>query len=82
MLKIEPDLPDTADHRALLATYGFTPSRQGIQPSSTIVVDLTGDEDLVLQRMKSKWRYNVRLAERKGVTVRAITVPICPSWTS
>ena len=73
VLKIEPDLPDTADHRALLAAYGFTPSRQSIQPSSTIVVDLTGDEDLVLQRMKSKWRYNVRLAERKGVTVRAMT---------
>ncbi|MBK8050424.1 MAG: peptidoglycan bridge formation glycyltransferase FemA/FemB family protein [Anaerolineales bacterium] len=72
VLKIEPDLPDTPLNRAWLAAYGFRPSQQTIQPPSTIVLDLQGDEESVLQRMKSKWRYNVRLAERKGVTVRAL----------
>lgn len=71
VLKIEPDLPDTAQHRALLAGYGFVPSAQTVQPRSTVWLDLSGDDDAVLGRMKSKWRYNVRLAERKGVTVRA-----------
>ncbi len=70
VLKIEPDLPDTAANRALLHGYGFAPSRQNIQPPSTVVVDLAGAEDTILGAMKSKWRYNVRLAERKGVTVR------------
>lgn len=73
VLKLEPDLPDTAESRSLLYSYGFRPSTQTIQPRSTIIVDLCGDEDAILQRMKSKWRYNVRLAQRKGVTVRECT---------
>ncbi len=71
VLKIEPDLPDTAANRALLTRYGFRPSPQTVQPRSTVILDIRGDEDDILARMKSKWRYNVRLAERKGVTVRA-----------
>jgi lipid II:glycine glycyltransferase (peptidoglycan interpeptide bridge formation enzyme) len=73
ILKLEPGLPDTPATRALLAGYGFAPSLQTIQPPSTVVVDLRGTEDEILGRMKSKWRYNVRLAERKGVTVRPLT---------
>ncbi|MBX2998114.1 MAG: peptidoglycan bridge formation glycyltransferase FemA/FemB family protein [Caldilineaceae bacterium] len=71
LLKIEPDLPDSGSNRALLASYGFRPSPQTVQPRSTVWIDLRGDEETILGRMKSKWRYNVRLAERKGVTVRA-----------
>ena len=54
----------------MLAGYGFQPSPQRIQPLSTIHIDLAADEEAILARMKPKWRYNVRLAERKGVTVR------------
>ncbi len=72
VLKIEPDLPDTAANRILLHGYGFSPSRQTIQPPSTVTVDLAGGVDAILGAMKSKWRYNVRLAERKEVTVREL----------
>ncbi|MBI5305162.1 MAG: peptidoglycan bridge formation glycyltransferase FemA/FemB family protein [Chloroflexi bacterium] len=41
-----------------------------IQPQTTIHVDLTRDLATILAQMKPKWRYNIRLAERKGVTVR------------
>ena len=58
---------------------GFTRSPQRVQPLSTIHLDLAADEETILSRMKPKWRYNVRLAERKGVTVRAREPsPICP----
>jgi lipid II:glycine glycyltransferase (peptidoglycan interpeptide bridge formation enzyme) len=50
---------------------GFVYSPQHVQPRSTLVIDLSGSEDDVFERMKPKTRYNVRLAGRKEVTVRA-----------
>jgi lipid II:glycine glycyltransferase (peptidoglycan interpeptide bridge formation enzyme) len=46
-------------------------SPHNIQPPRTILVELRGSEDEILARMKQKTRYNIRLAEKKGVTVRA-----------
>ncbi|MCR4949075.1 MAG: peptidoglycan bridge formation glycyltransferase FemA/FemB family protein [Treponema sp.] len=40
-----------------------------IQPPDSTLVDLTGTEDEILEKMHSKWRYNIRLSERKGVTI-------------
>ena len=39
-------------------------------PSATVVVDLRKSPDELLAAMKDKTRYNIRLAQRKGVTVR------------
>ncbi|MBU2610500.1 MAG: peptidoglycan bridge formation glycyltransferase FemA/FemB family protein, partial [Chloroflexi bacterium] len=50
---------------------GVRSSPHSIQPRRTIVIDLCGNEDEILARMKQKTRYNIRLAEKKGVTVRA-----------
>jgi lipid II:glycine glycyltransferase (peptidoglycan interpeptide bridge formation enzyme) len=70
LLKIEPDLPLTPELWTALRAFGFRLSPQRVQPLSTITVDLSGDEAAILGRMKQKWRYNIRLSERKGVTVR------------
>ncbi|MBN1955398.1 MAG: peptidoglycan bridge formation glycyltransferase FemA/FemB family protein [Anaerolineae bacterium] len=71
-LTVEPDLPDSAHHRQQLAALGLTPSPlDSVQPRRTIVVDISGSEDAILAALKSKTRYNVRLAGRRGVTVRA-----------
>jgi peptidoglycan pentaglycine glycine transferase (the first glycine) len=54
---------------------------QATQPLRTIVLDLTPNEETLLAQMKEKWRYNVRLAGRKGVTVRtAETVEDVRQW--
>lgn len=46
-------------------------SFSGGQPKAVMKVDLSGDEDQILAAFHSKWRYNLRLAERKGVSVSA-----------
>lgn len=79
VLKIEPALPDTPATRALLHAHGFHAGAQTIQPPSTILIDLT-DDDALLAAMKPKWRYNVRLAERKGVTVRVMQHSDLPTF--
>ena len=53
-----------------LIQRGWVFSDDQIQYRNTVVVDLCDDEETLLARMKSKTRYNVRLAERRGVTVR------------
>ena len=54
----------------LCQSIGSRPNGKTIQPPRTILIDLTGDEAAILARMKSKTRYNIRLAAKKGVSVR------------
>ncbi len=81
LLKLEPDLPDSPQLDLIFASYGL---RRGhpVQPRSTIHLDLTTGTEAVLAGMKQKWRYNVRLAERKAVTVRPMTAEDLPAWHS
>ena len=67
--KIEPDLWEGQT----LETWNLElrTSPHNIQPPRTIIVDVKGSEDEILARMKQKTRYNIRLAEKKGITVRA-----------
>lgn len=69
-LVVEPHAVDAEDARTALARAGFALFPLDVQPRRTIVVSLTGAEEDILARMKQKTRYNVRLAQKKGVTVR------------
>ncbi|MDR2484272.1 MAG: peptidoglycan bridge formation glycyltransferase FemA/FemB family protein [Treponema sp.] len=48
----------------------FSPAGADVQPPDTVLIDLTVAIETILSRMKSKWRYNIGLARKKGVTVR------------
>jgi lipid II:glycine glycyltransferase (peptidoglycan interpeptide bridge formation enzyme) len=70
LLRLEPELADDPAWAQCLAGHGLSPSPETVQPRSTVHIDLTVERDEILGRMKQKWRYNVRLAARKGVQVR------------
>ena len=70
MLKVEPEERDGSPALTALLVAGFRQSEQTVQPRSTIWVDLTDSEVDIRARMKSKFRYNIGLAGRKGVQVR------------
>jgi lipid II:glycine glycyltransferase (peptidoglycan interpeptide bridge formation enzyme) len=63
--------PQTA---RLLTERGWCPSDEQIQFRNTVLLDLRGSEEELLAAMKQKTRDNVRLAGRKGVTIRRGTV--------
>ncbi|MDR1238550.1 MAG: peptidoglycan bridge formation glycyltransferase FemA/FemB family protein [Treponema sp.] len=50
----------------------FVRAAADVQPPDTVIIDLAKDEDALLMEMKPKWRYNIRLAERKGLLIQRL----------
>ncbi len=71
MLKVEPGADDEDElWLAALRRHGFHANPYAVHIRNEWVLDLRPDEKEILAGMKEKWRYNIRLAGRKGVTVR------------
>lgn len=68
VIRIEPKAPAGDEWEDLLGSRGF---RQGqpVQPAVTQLLDLTQDPESLRGGFKAKTRYNLGLAERKGVVV-------------
>jgi lipid II:glycine glycyltransferase (peptidoglycan interpeptide bridge formation enzyme) len=84
-LKIDPDVvlgtgipsstDDAIDHSGeavmtVLQRRGWRASSDQIQFRNTVLIDLSPSEEELLACMKQKTRYNIRLAQKKGVTLR------------
>jgi len=61
-----------------LTRRGWNYSADQIQFRNSVLIDLTQSESDLLARMKQKTRYNVRLAEKKGVRLRVGTIEDLP----
>ena len=64
------DDPLGAEITEELKTLGWHFSNEQVQMRNTMLIDLGKSEEQLLVDMKQKTRYNLRLAERKGVHVR------------
>lgn len=71
--RVEPKISSDVGIAHALKETGFLRSERSIQPRDTRVLDLTQGEDDMLRAMHPKTRYNIRLARRRGVTVREQT---------
>ncbi|HTY12801.1 MAG TPA: peptidoglycan bridge formation glycyltransferase FemA/FemB family protein [Candidatus Omnitrophota bacterium] len=73
-LKIDPEIEET-DRVGLDRFFarGFKPQKKQVQPRATYFLDLKHDLDTLLLNCEEKTRYNIRLAERKGVTVQEVS---------
>ncbi|MCQ2586003.1 MAG: peptidoglycan bridge formation glycyltransferase FemA/FemB family protein [Treponema sp.] len=73
---VEFDYPDERDdYKMGLKLVSFADrlkvrkSFVDIQPPDSTRIFLDGEEEEILNRMKNKWRYNIRLSEKKGVLI-------------
>ncbi len=68
----EEDVVDNGGQAVMsdLKRKGWEYSADQIQFRNTVLIDLNPSEEELLARMKQKTRYNIRLAEKKGVSLR------------
>jgi peptidoglycan pentaglycine glycine transferase (the first glycine) len=64
-----PRASETLAHELL--RQGYRPSSRHAQATAPALLDLTQDVDHILRAMRKSIRHNIRLSQRKGMSVRA-----------
>ena len=87
VIKLDPDVPSSNTVFAdIMKSFGFQGKEGGknfeaIQPRYVFRLNVEGKtEDELMAGFHQKWRYNIRLAERKGVTVRICGEEMVPAF--
>lgn len=72
--KMDPEIPDVPEKQSEIITgmkrLGFVKAHKQVQPRATFFLDLTPDLDSIMKGFEEKTRYNIRLAQKKGVEIK------------
>ncbi len=70
-VRMDPEIAKEKGEPAQMAAAGLLRTRDIQYNTATVIVDLKPSEDEIIASFKQKTRYNIRLAAKKGVTVKA-----------
>ncbi|MFA5104316.1 MAG: peptidoglycan bridge formation glycyltransferase FemA/FemB family protein [Candidatus Margulisiibacteriota bacterium] len=70
-LRMDPEVPESDDNALrILKTQGFVKARKEVQPRSTFILDLSPTLEKIRAGFESKFRYNIHIAEKHGITIK------------
>ena len=72
-LRVDPPLPLSFSEYFFKA--GFIKADKEVQPQETLILDISKTAEEILAEMKPKTRYNIRLAEKKGIKIKTSQNP-------
>lgn len=70
-LRMDPEILEN-DYETIniLKKVGFNKGKKEIQPRTTFILDLTKSLEEIVSNFEPKFRYNMKLAEKKGILVK------------
>lgn len=74
-VRIRPQLLDTPENRNLLKSLGGRISPMHLAAEHTVILDLKQSEEELLAKMRRQTRYEVRRADKLGITVESGNAP-------
>lgn len=72
-IRIEPENEESLNSIKENISHKIVKAPHNMQPKEVFVIDITKSEEDLLNEMKQKTRYNINLAQKRGVSVRVIS---------